>query len=51
MLGEKKSQWVEAVNSISGLGRSLGVRNGNPLHGQRILVGFSPMGSQRVRCN
>ena len=30
------------------IGRSPRVRNGNPLHGQRILVGFSPVGSQRV---
>ena len=38
---------------ISGLGRSPGEENGNPLHllpgeshGQRSLVGYSPVGSQ-----
>ena len=40
------------VGSISGLGRSPGIGNGNPLqypclenpHGQRSLVGYSPWG-------
>ena len=40
------------AGSVSGLGRSPGVGNGNPLqysclenpHGQRSLVGYSPLG-------
>ena len=44
---------------IPGLGRSPGEGNGNPLqysclenpYGQRSLVGYSPMGLQRVRQN
>jgi len=30
------------LGSIPGLGRTLGVGNGNPLHRQRSLVGYSP---------
>ena len=44
------------LGSIPGLGRSPGEENGNPTpaflpgksHGQRSLVGYRPMGSQRV---
>ena len=47
------------VGSIPGLGTSPGEGNDNPLqvfwpgesHGQRILVGYSPWGSQTVRHN
>ena len=42
--------------SIPQLGRSPGGGHGNPLlpgeaHGQRSLVGYSPMGLQRIRHN
>ena len=45
------------IGLIPGLGRSPGEGNGNPLqysclenpYGQRSLVGYSPMGLQRVR--
>ena len=30
-------------------GRSPGVGNGNPLHGQRILAGHSPWGCKELR--
>ena len=47
-----KESTCNAVDSISGLGRSPGERSGNPLqysclenpHGQRSLVGYSPWG-------
>ena len=32
------------LGSILGSGRSPGEGNGNPLHGQRSLVGYSPWG-------
>ena len=53
----KESAWnAEDLGSIPGSGRSPGEGNGNPLlpgeaHGQRSLVGYSPMGLQRIRHN
>ena len=36
------------LGSIPGLGRSLGVGNGNPPHRQRSLVGYSPWCQSRI---
>ena len=48
---------AEDLGAIPGLGKSAGGEHGNPLqysclenpHGQRILVGYSALGSQRIR--
>ena len=50
--GKESAYNVEDLSLISGLGRSLGERNGNPLpiflpgefQGQRSLAGYSPWG-------
>ena len=55
--GKESAGNMGDLGSIPGLGRSPGGGNGNPLqysclkksHGQRSLVGYSPIGSQRVR--
>ena len=55
--GKESAGNMGDLGSIPGLGRSPGGGYGNPLqysymqnhHGQRSLVGYSPIGSQRVR--